>query len=148
MHRNQPTSSGRTENLLIPAGEWKMFPIPTEELLPSLLGNILLKTFPIPTGKLFRFLLGKISPSHCGKCFPSLLGNVCHPYWEMFPIHTGKHFPSCWETFPIPTGKGSQSLLGEVSLFDWETYPIQWGAFFTLMAGKHLPFPMKYYFHY
>ena len=132
MPRNQPTSTGRTENLLIPAGEWKMFPIPTEELLPSLLGNILLKTFPIPTGKLFRFLLGKISPSHCGKCFPSLLGNVFHPYWEMFAIPTGKRFPSILGNISLPAGKLFPSLLGKVPSLSWERFPI--------LTGKHIPY--------
>ena len=112
---------------------------------PSLLGNVshpYRETFPVSTGKNFALPLWEMFPIPTGKRFPSLLGNVCHPYWEMFPIHTGKHFPSCWETFPIPTGKGSQSLLGKVSHFDWETYPIHWEAFFTIMAGEHLPFPM------
>ena len=152
MHRNQPTSIGRTENLPITAGEWKMFPIPIEELLPSLLGNILLKTFPIPTGKLFRFLLGKISPSHCGKCFPSLLGNVSHPYWEMFPIPTEKCFPSLlgkvphisWERFPILTGKHfpysgepfSPLWLGNIYPSQWDIVLITSVKYFLILLGN------------
>ena len=144
MHKNQPTSTGRTENLLIPAGEWKMFPIPTEELLPSLLGNILLKTFPIPTGKLFRFLLGKILPSHCGKCFPSILGNISHPYWEMFAIPTGTCFPSILENISLPAGKCFPSLLGKVSHsvespfhpYDWETFTLPNGKYILILLGN------------
>ena len=123
---------GELTNLLIPAGELKMFPIQNEELLPSLLGNILLKTFPIPTGKLFRFLLGKILPSHCGKCFPSLLGNVSHPYWEMFAIPTGKCFPSILGNISLPAGKLFPSLLGKVPNLSWERFPI--------LTGKHIPY--------
>ena len=129
MHRNQPTSIGRTENLPITAWEWKMFPIPIEELLPSLL------TFPIPTGKRF----------------PSPLGNVCHPNWEMFPflemfaIPTGKCFPSILGNISLPAGKRFPSLLVKVPNLSWERFPIwtgkhipysgQWAAFFTHMAA-------------
>ena len=100
----------------ITAWEWKMFPIPIEELLPSLL------TFPIPTGKRF----------------PSLLGNVCHPYWEMFPFlemfatPTGKCFPSILGNISLPAGKRFPSLLVKVPNLSWERFPI-W-------TGKHIPY--------
>ena len=123
-HEYRPTSTRRTENLIIPAGESgkKMFPIQTEELLPSLLGNVLLRnishsyweTFLVSTGKNFALPLWDMFRIPTGKRFPSLQGNVSHQYWETFPLPAGKHFPflhgnispSCWERFPIFPGKG------------------------------------------
>ena len=131
MHRNQPTSTGRIGNLLIPAEEWKMFPIPTEELLPSLLGNILVKIFPIPTGKLFWELF----PILTGKHFPSLLGKVPNLSWERFPILTGKHFPYSGEPF-------SPSWLGKICPSQWEIVLITSGKCFLILQGN------VWHFHY
>ena len=55
-------------------------------------------------------ILYNLFPISTGKCFPSLLGNVSHPYWERFPISHGM-----------------------VSHPDWETFPIHWGAFVNFL---------------
>ena len=92
------------DNVSFCFGEWKMFPIPTKELLLSLQGNILLKNFPL--------LLGNFSGFYWEKFCPPTVGNVSHPYWEMFPIPTGKCFPSILGNISLPAGKLFPSLLG------------------------------------
>ena len=96
--------------------------------------------------KCFPALLGNVSHPYW-ETFQSLLGNISHPYWETFPIPSGKRFPSLlgnvshpyWEMFPIPTDKCFPSLLGKVPQLSWERFPILTGKHFRYSGESFSP---------